>query len=64
VWLSADGSDWVLSARLEGGFTTLEATALGATGVVIFASEQIDLPDDDLGSVVHAWFAPLSSINP
>ncbi|MEA2677996.1 MAG: hypothetical protein QOJ81_2137 [Chloroflexota bacterium] len=62
AWFSADGSDWVLIARLDGGFSTLNASALGSTGVVVFASEQIDLPDDDVGSVVHAWFAPLSSI--
>jgi hypothetical protein len=60
VWFSADGSDWVLTARVDPGFSTLEATALGASGMVIFASEQVDLPDDDIGSVVHAWFAPLS----
>lgn len=64
VWFSADGSDWVLIARLDGGFTTLDASALGASGVAIFASEQIDLPDDDVGSVVHGWFAPLSSVQP
>jgi hypothetical protein len=60
VWFSADGSDWVLIARLDAGFTALDASALGSTGVVIFASEQVDLPDDDIGSVVHGWFAPLS----
>jgi hypothetical protein len=64
VWFSADTSDWVLIARLDAGFSLLDASALGASGAVIFASQQIDLPDDDIGSVVHAWFAPLTSIHP
>lgn len=64
VWFSADGSDWVLIARLDAGFSTLDASALGTGGAVIFASEQVDLPDDDIGSVIHAWFSPLSSIHP
>jgi hypothetical protein len=59
VWFSIDGSDWALITRLDGGFSTLDASAVGSTGAVIFASEQVDLPDDDVGSVVHAWFAPL-----
>lgn len=63
VWFSTDGLDWVLIARLDRGFSALGASALGATGAVIFASEQIDLPDDDVGSLVHAWFAPLASIH-
>jgi hypothetical protein len=62
AWYSADGSDWVLIARLDGGFSMLDASALGTTGVVVFASEQVELPDDDVGSVVHAWFAPLASL--
>jgi hypothetical protein len=60
VWFSADGSDWVLIARLDVGFSALDSSALGATGAVIFASEQVDLPDDDVGSIVHGWFAPLA----
>ena len=64
VWFSADGSDWVLMGRLDAGFTALDSSALGATGAVIFASQQVDLPDDDIGSVVLGWFAPLSSIHP
>jgi hypothetical protein len=64
VWYSADGSDWVLIDRLEPGFTLLDSSALGAAGAVIFASEQTDLPDDDVGSVIHAWFAPISAIHP
>jgi hypothetical protein len=64
VWFSADGSDWVLITRLDAGFTTLDASALGSSGEVLFASEHLDLPDDDIGSIVHAWFAPLASIHP
>lgn len=64
VWFSPDGSDWVLIARLDAGFSTLDASALGSGGAVIFASEQVDLPDDDIGSVVYAWFAPVGSIHP
>ena len=64
VWFSADGVDWVLIARLDAGFTFLDASALGTSGAVIFASEQVELPDDDVGSEIHAWFAPLGSIHP
>jgi hypothetical protein len=64
VWFSADGSDWVLIGRLDAGFSTLDASALGTGGAVIFASEQVELPDDDIGSVIHAWFAPVGSIHP
>jgi hypothetical protein len=63
VWFSADGIDWHLIGRLDGGFHMLDSSALGPTGVVVFASEQVDLPDDNTGSVIHAWFAPLSSIH-
>ncbi|HUP83966.1 MAG TPA: hypothetical protein VM284_07245 [Candidatus Limnocylindria bacterium] len=63
AWFSPDGSDWVQMALLDGGFSTLDSSALGTSGVVVFASEQVDLPDDDVGSVVHAWFAPLAALH-
>jgi hypothetical protein len=63
AWFSADGSDWKLIGRLDGGFSQLSASALGSGGVVVFAAEQIDLDDDNTGSVIHVWFAPLSSLH-
>jgi hypothetical protein len=65
AWFSADGSDWLQIARLDGGFDAQQppASALGVSGVVVFASEQTDLGDDSVGSVVHAWFAPLASLH-
>ena len=63
VWFSADGSDWVRIGQLDGAFSLLDASALGATGLVIFADEQVDLPDDSTVGIVHAWFAPLASIH-
>lgn len=65
AWFSADGSDWVLIARLDGGFTAENpmTSALALNGVVVFAAEQVVLPNDDTGSVIHAWFAPLASLH-
>ena len=63
AWFSADGTDWALIARLDGGFSNLDTSAVGAGGVIVFAAEQTVLPNDDAGSVVHAWFAPLASIH-
>jgi hypothetical protein len=36
---------------------------LGAGGVVVFASEMIDVDEDTVGSNIYAWFAPLSSLH-
>lgn len=63
AWFSADGSDWQLIARLDGGFTALSTSALAPGGVVVFAAEQTDAGNDTVGSVIHAWFAPLASIH-
>ncbi len=63
AWFSADGSDWKLIARLDGGFSQLNTSALGSGGVVVFASEQADIDEDNAGSIIHAWFAPLSSLH-
>lgn len=65
AWFSADGTDWVLISRLDGGFTAENPirSALGPTGVVVFAAEQVVLPNDDTGSVIHAWFAPLAALH-
>ncbi|MEP7360674.1 MAG: hypothetical protein ABI744_03755, partial [Chloroflexota bacterium] len=60
AWFSADGSDWALIARLDGGFSVLNTAQLGPTGVVVFAAEQTDIDEDSVGSVIHAWFAPLA----
>jgi hypothetical protein len=29
----------------------------------MFASEQVDIDEDNVGSIIHAWFAPLSSLH-
>ncbi len=63
AWFSADGVDWKLIGRLDGAFSMLNTSELGLTGVVVFASEQTDLGDDSVGSVIHAWFAPLASLH-
>jgi hypothetical protein len=63
AWFSADGVDWKLIARLDGGFSTLNAAELGPTGIIAFAAEQTDLGDDSVGSTVHAWFAPLAALH-
>jgi hypothetical protein len=63
AWFSADGSDWQLIARLDGGFSALSTSALAPGGVVVFAAEQTDVDADTVGSVIHAWFAPLDSIH-
>ena len=63
AWFSADGSDWKLIGRLDGGFSQLSTSALGPGGVVVFASEQIDIDEDNAGSIIHAWFAPLSLLH-
>ncbi|MEP7378394.1 MAG: hypothetical protein ABI725_02410 [Chloroflexota bacterium] len=63
AWFSADGTDWALIARLDGGFSALSMSAMGPGGVVVFAAEQTELPNDGAGSVIHAWFAPLASIH-
>lgn len=62
AWFSADGSEWVLIGRLDGAFSQLNTSALGPGGVVVFASEQVDIDEDTVGSIIHAWFAPLSSL--
>ena len=63
AWFSADGSDWKLIGRLDGGFSQLSTSALGPGGVVVFASEQVDIDEDYADSVIHAWFAPLSLLH-
>jgi hypothetical protein len=63
AWFSADGSDWKLIARLDGAFSQLSTSALGSGGVVVFAAEQTDIDADTVGSIIHAWFAPLSSLH-
>ena len=63
AWFSADGSDWNLIGRLDAGFNQLNTSALGSGGVVVFASAQIDVDEDNVGSVIHAWFSPLSSLH-
>ena len=63
AWFSSDGTDWTLIARLDGGFSNLNTSAIGPAGVVAFAAEQVALPNDEAGSVVHAWFAPLASLH-
>jgi hypothetical protein len=63
AWFSPDGIDWKLIARLDGAFSTLNTSELGPTGVVVFAAEQVNVSNDDTGSIVHAWFAPLASLH-
>jgi hypothetical protein len=63
AWFSADGGDWKLIARLDGAFSQLSASAMGSGGVVVFASEETDIDEDTVGSIIHAWFAPLSSLH-
>ncbi len=62
VWFSAEGQDWRAGDSLNGTFTQLNASALGSSGLVVFAGEQTDIYDDDLSSVIHAWYAPLSAL--
>jgi hypothetical protein len=63
AWFSSDGNDWSLIARLDGGFSALSTSALAPGGIVVFAAEQKDVDADTVGSVVHAWFAPLGSLH-
>ncbi|MDL2334507.1 MAG: hypothetical protein QFC55_00565 [Chloroflexota bacterium] len=63
AWFSPDGSNWQLIARLDGGFSALSTSALAPAGVVVFAAEQTNVDEDTVGSVIHAWFAPLASLH-
>jgi hypothetical protein len=62
VWFSADGQDWRIIGPMSGAFSQLSASALGTSGLVVFAAEQQELDDDTVSSVIRAWFAPLASL--
>ena len=63
AWYSADGSDWKLIAHLDTPFSQLSTSALGSAGVVVFASEMVDVDEDTVASNIYAWFAPLASLH-
>ncbi|MEP7158708.1 MAG: hypothetical protein ABI797_04730 [Chloroflexota bacterium] len=60
---SADGTDWTSLGSLDGAFSQLMSAALGGPGMVVFA---VEYTEDDEGenvtTVVHGWFAPLSEL--
>lgn len=62
AWFSADGQDWRAIAPPSGAFSQLSSSALGTSGLVVFAAEQIDLDEDNVSSIIHAWFAPLAAL--
>lgn len=59
---SADGTDWTSLGQLDGAFSQLMSAALGGPGMVVFAVEQSEDGEDNMTSVIHGWFAPLSEL--
>jgi hypothetical protein len=63
AWFSSDGTDWAHIGRFAGTFDALKTSALGPSGVVVFAAQQVDVNDDQSGSVISAWFAPVATLH-
>ena len=61
-WFSADGQSWRSLDPIGGSFDLLESSALGASGLVVFAVAQDNLDGENIVSTISAWFAPADKL--
>jgi hypothetical protein len=62
-WISRDGQTWRLLAPVGDGSARLTSSAVGGTGLVVFAATEEET-EEDVTSTVSAYFAPLAELDP
>ena len=57
-WFSADGQSWRSLEPMGGSFDLIETSALGVSGLVVFAVAQDNIDEENIASTISGWFAP------
>ena len=65
IWASADGQRWRSLGDFGGPFSQYGASALGASGLVVFTADQAESENDyDIRSTIYGWFLPTNRLGP